>query len=89
MVNQKHPSTLRLALDVWNASREKHPRVTPDLSEADLFNINLQGAQIFGSDLPHWMMSPFAYQVDLTGANLQGATANGLQNRLQISLLCR
>jgi uncharacterized protein YjbI with pentapeptide repeats len=56
MVNQEHFKRLTQGVDVWNAWREKHPDIRPDLSRANLSdaylsNANLRGANLNGANL--------------------------------------
>lgn len=41
MANQKHLEILKQGVEVWNEWREEYPQERPDLSEANLDNMNL------------------------------------------------
>ena len=61
MANDEHLAKLEEGVEVWNAWREEHPDVRPDLSEA-----NLRGADLQRADLQ---------RANLRGADLGKATA--------------
>ena len=44
MASEEHLAILNKGVDFWNAWRLENPKVTPDLSEADLFGANLNKA---------------------------------------------
>jgi len=60
MANIKHVEILKRGVKAWNAWRRGHPEIKPDLSGADLREINLY----FDADLRN---------VDLSGADLRNA----------------
>jgi hypothetical protein len=51
MANDEHLAKLEEGVEVWNAWREEHPDVRPDLSEANLRGTDLQRANLRGADL--------------------------------------
>ena len=64
MANEEHLAILRKGVEAWNAWREAHPDVRPDLRAADLVGAILPWANLAGADLAG---------ANLTGANLAGA----------------
>jgi hypothetical protein len=70
MANPEHLSILAKGVDVWNNWREEHPRITPDLSMADVHAGQIPGAvaDFSGIDL-QW--------VDLRGASFFGTILEG------------
>jgi uncharacterized protein YjbI with pentapeptide repeats len=87
MANKEHLEVLIQGTDVWNAWREQHPEILPDLSEtpairrtftittirADLSGANLSGANLSRAILEEVDLS----DADLSGANLRGADLSG------------
>jgi hypothetical protein len=69
MANQKHYDLLKQGVDVWNAWREKHRDVHPDLSGAYLSGVHLSDADLSNTNLSYAVLS---YAV-LSGAHLSGA----------------
>ncbi len=49
MANEEHLAILRQGVRAWDAWREEHPDVKPDLSRADLSGANLSGADLSGA----------------------------------------
>jgi len=79
MANEEHLAQLKQGVEAWNAWREKHPEVQPDLSRADLGGaalrqINFISANLFRINLngAHLSRSSFS-QAHLGEANLSGA----------------
>jgi hypothetical protein len=87
-MNEEHYKIIKQGVEVWNAWREEHPDVVPDLEavnlkgtnltgadlfEAKLTSANLTGAELIGADISLADIS----LADLTGANLGGADLNG------------
>ena len=78
MANPEHLAILQQGVEAWNAWRQEHPEVQPDLDradlsggklmEADLTKAVLLGVDLFGADLT---------QADLFGANLAQADLFG------------
>lgn len=64
MANQEHLDILNRGVEVWNAWRQEHPEICPDLSKA-----NLKGADLEGVDFAEANLS----QVNLSEANLSEA----------------
>jgi uncharacterized protein YjbI with pentapeptide repeats len=69
MANNEHVAILKKGVDAWNAWRDEHPNIIPDLSEADLTGADLTGANLSEADLIGAKLSG----ADLTGANLSEA----------------
>ena len=64
MANAGHVDLVRERIDHWNDWRRKNTRVIPDLTEADLSEFNLAGANLAKADLSGSRLG---------GANLSGA----------------
>jgi uncharacterized protein YjbI with pentapeptide repeats len=64
MANAGHVDIVRARIDHWNDWRRKNTKILPDLSGADLSEINLSGANLARADLSN---------ARLGGANLSGA----------------
>ncbi len=83
MANEEHLAILRQGVAVWNAWRERHPGVEPDLYGADIGEANLvevdfngvclDGANLAGSHL----IGAILIRADLIEANLDGANLTG------------
>lgn len=89
MANEQHLALLQRGTEVWNAWREKEPKVQPDLSgadlrEADLMLANLRGTNLQSADLSYADLSfaNLSYAdlslavlsyADLSGVDLSGA----------------
>ncbi len=67
MANQEHLDILKEGIKAWNAWREQHPDIKPDLRWASLVHLNLRGAMLSDADFTG---------ADLTGADLIGANLN-------------
>ena len=90
MANPEHLEILGKGVEAWNAWRRAHPDVRPDLSEANLHEVDLSGAHLFmanlrGADLHEAYLSgadlsgAHVFMANLRGADLRGArlfTAN-------------
>jgi uncharacterized protein YjbI with pentapeptide repeats len=63
VANPEHYEILLQGVEAWNKWRETYPDITPDLSEAYLFGVNLYG----GNDITNLT------KVNLSGAELKGA----------------
>jgi uncharacterized protein YjbI with pentapeptide repeats len=61
MANEEHLAQLKQGVEAWNAWREKHPEVQPDLSRADLSDTALRYANFIGANL---------FRINLSGARL-------------------
>jgi hypothetical protein len=53
MANKKHVTILKRGVEQWNAWREQHLEITPDLSRADLSRADLYHADLYHADLYH------------------------------------
>jgi len=73
MANPEHLEILKQGVEQWNKSRNEHPEVTPDLSEANLDWAHLDGADLSGTDLSNANLST----AKLRGANLSWAELRG------------
>jgi hypothetical protein len=69
MANPEHLQILKQGIEAWNAWREQHRDVRPDLSEADLHDANLSGAAFYRANLYRASL----YSTDFSGADLTGA----------------
>src|SRR5581483_8082609 len=69
MANKEHVDLIRRDVDAWNTWRAQHPKVKPDLADADLSSADLMLANLRGADLR---------KADLSGANLVGARLLGV-----------
>jgi uncharacterized protein YjbI with pentapeptide repeats len=69
LVNEEHLAILKQGVEVWNKWRENNPSITPDLSGAYLFKVDLSFAYLGRANLSGADLS-FAY---LIRANLSGA----------------
>ena len=69
MANQEHLDILRQGAKAWNAWREEHPEVQPDLSGADFSDANLNSAYLSGTNLSDADLSG----TDLWSTNLSNA----------------
>ena len=75
MANKKQLAILKQGVDVWNKWRQEHPRVKPDLSNADLSRAILYGANFSKADLSYIDIS----EAHLSYANFNGATLIGAE----------
>jgi probable HAF family extracellular repeat protein len=57
MANPEHEDLLRKSVTEWNAWREEHPEVWPDLNGAHLREAYLRGADL-GQVVGHSLISP-------------------------------
>jgi uncharacterized protein YjbI with pentapeptide repeats len=64
MADQSHLDILQQGREAWNSWRERNPSIQPDLSGANLYMVNLSGAELLAANL---------IGANLTGANLTGA----------------
>jgi uncharacterized protein YjbI with pentapeptide repeats len=71
MANQEHLDILKQGVEVWNKWRQEHPEVKPDLSDADLSNIELTG---FITRKFTFGYRPNFYSASIIGVDLTGAT---------------
>ncbi len=78
MPNQEHFDILKQGTVTWNAWREQHPEVEPDLSNANLSNANLFDANLYKANLSNADLSVSDLSgADLSSANLSGADLSG------------
>ncbi len=68
MAHLEHLKQFHEGVDAWNAWREGHPELVPDLREATLLRRNLDGINLEGADLRGTL---------LTGTSLRNATLKG------------
>src|SRR5690348_13089805 len=63
----------------WNQWRKEHPEIRPDLSGADLSNVEIPGATFLEAALTRICRFNNANfrEADLSGANLNGASLKG------------
>jgi uncharacterized protein YjbI with pentapeptide repeats len=61
MANDEHVAILKKGVDTWNMWRDENPSIRPDLSNADLSEVNLRTANLSRADL---------CEADLSGADL-------------------
>jgi uncharacterized protein YjbI with pentapeptide repeats len=73
MANQEHLDILKQGVEAWNAWRNEHPEVQPDLHGANLHDANLRGADLSGAHLTDANLS----YADLTFTNLIYANLDG------------
>jgi len=82
MANKEHLEVLIQGTDVWNAWREQHPELQPDLSEPPAirrnFTITTIRADLSGANLSFANLSrAILEEVDLSDADLSGANLSG------------
>ncbi len=93
MANDEHLKILESGVQAWNAWREEHPEVRPDLVGADLRNARLMGARLMdarlmsadlgGADLrTAHLMGANLMHADLVAAKLRGADLRGADLRI-------
>ena len=75
MANLKHLDILKQGIEIWNAWREKHPEVQPDLSHTDLSHAKLSGINLREANL---------IDINFTMANLEGANLSGSRLRWSV-----
>jgi len=87
MANEDHLERLQQGVEAWNAWREEEPSVEPDLSGANLNNMDLQGADLREANLHNAQLDSVNLQgahlqkADLREANLFGAQLQGADLR--------
>src|ERR1039457_7290156 len=69
MANREQVKLLKRNVWAWNRWREKHPRLVPDLSKANLTGMALAGANLSNADLSQAKL----YEANLWSAHLGGA----------------
>jgi uncharacterized protein YjbI with pentapeptide repeats len=82
MANQDHFDIIKQGADVWNKWRMENSGVEPDLAQADLFELELNGADLSETDLRKAVLQQSTFRgaklikADLREANLQRASFN-------------
>jgi hypothetical protein len=75
MANAEHLALLEQGPEAWNAWRDAHPGIAPELSGADLRGRRLLGAKLAGAQLSRAHLAEATLSLaDLAGANLTEAT---------------
>jgi uncharacterized protein YjbI with pentapeptide repeats len=75
MPNAAHVAALAQGPEAWNAWRDEHPDIVPDLNGADLRGFQLFGARLDGANLARANLIEATLSLaDLTGADLTDAT---------------
>jgi uncharacterized protein YjbI with pentapeptide repeats len=74
MANQEHLDILKQGREAWNAWRQQHPEIQPDLSDVELsrarlIEVDLSNTYFYGADL----FSANLYQANLKGTDLSRA----------------
>jgi uncharacterized protein YjbI with pentapeptide repeats len=83
VANEEHLKILRQGVAAWNEWRDKNPKSRPDLSEANLHEVDLRGAFLDDTDLHHANLTKinlthaFLHRADLCQADLTEATLVG------------
>ena len=78
MANEEHVEILRQGLHVWNKWRDVNPDIHPDLSGADLIEVNFNAAKLAMADARGvYLGDANLNRANLTGANLTGRTSEG------------
>ena len=73
MANQKHADMIKQGVEAWNQWREQHQGISPDLSGADLNDIDLRGANLIFANLRGANLSGTDLrEAKLSGTNLLG-----------------
>jgi Pentapeptide repeats (8 copies) len=84
MANQEHLDILKQGIDAWNAWRNEHPKIQPDLSTADLYLANLSTANLSTATLVETNFTRAiltdcrVYGISAWKVELTGATQNSL-----------
>ncbi len=78
MANPEHIALLKQGVSVWNEWYKKHKKVTPDLAQANLNNLNLSGVNLKKANLSQAnFTNSNLTKAQLTGANLTRANFLG------------
>ena len=72
MANPEHLEILKQGVEVWNQWMKENPRITPDLSQADLKGVELNGVNLRAANLCKTELS----KADLSKGELSGADLN-------------
>ena len=74
MANKKHLKILRKGVEKWNSWKRKNPNLYPDLKQANLCNLNLNGIDFSYTDLNYAVINhSYLRRANLIAANLKGA----------------
>ncbi len=75
MANQEHLDILKQGVAAWTWWRQNHPKIPPDLSEANLYGTDLHGADLSVANLSGAnLISAYLYKANLVEANLREAS---------------
>jgi hypothetical protein len=75
MANQEQLAILKQGGAAWTWWRQNHPKILPDLSEANLYGTDLHGADLSGANLSRAnLISAYLYEANLVAANLSEAS---------------
>ena len=77
MANEEHLARLTQGVEAWNAWRNEHRAIQPDLSGADLMGARCRGADLSGVNLTRTDLR----NADLSGVHLYGAELSGADLR--------
>ena len=78
MANDAHVMKLKEGVEVWNAWRNQHPDVIPNLSNANLHAMDLSGADLHSANLSGADISLVFFNfANLSNANLSKANLYG------------
>jgi len=78
MANPEHVAKLKEGAEAWNQWRDEHPRIVPDLSDADLPEADLITANLTDADLTRANLAgAYLIGASLNNAKLAGANAAG------------
>jgi uncharacterized protein YjbI with pentapeptide repeats len=82
MTNDEHLVLLKKGVVVWNDWRERHPHIRPELSGANLSQMDLGGVDLSKADLTQVDLSRVQLNgADLVRTELSGATLSGADLR--------
>jgi uncharacterized protein YjbI with pentapeptide repeats len=93
MANPEHLAKLKEGVEAWNKWRKENPKMKRDLTEANLFGVNLRKANLFGVNLRKAnlfgadLRGTNLRRADLTETNLEAANFMGAEN-LEVEQLC-
>src|SRR5258708_5020982 len=72
MANKEHESILKTNVEGWNDWRKNNPFVRPDLSDTDLYGLDLF-VEPFKEDAPTIELGSHTFGLDLRGTDFRGA----------------
>jgi uncharacterized protein YjbI with pentapeptide repeats len=87
MANPEHLALLKDGIEQWNELRSKNEHIRPDLSQANLSEVNLGGANLYDANLREAdliqakLRNADLREADLTQATLRGADLSGADLR--------